>query len=169
MHPTTGAGLEKEQEFTVDFIHFSRIIPAVLWGADYGKHLSKEFCPVVQEKYPAYFSFSFSQKQLQCSCTPDQKHQEHGHFPNRKWQRKILMLNEMGNTSPLRRAILDNDDSKVERILQEAGEGSPDLINEDYTSDCLCNRSFNIFSERPKLKAQDSDQRLLQNATRAET
>ena len=46
----------------------------------------------------------------------------------------------MGNTSSLRRALLKDDVNELERILQEAGEGSPDLINEDYTSDCLCNR-----------------------------
>ncbi len=46
----------------------------------------------------------------------------------------------MGNTSPVRRAILKNDTVKLQEILEDAGEGSPDLINEDFTSDCLCNR-----------------------------
>ena len=46
----------------------------------------------------------------------------------------------MGNTSSLRRAMLKNDPKELERILKEAGEGSSDLINEDYTSDCLYNR-----------------------------
>ena len=36
--------------------------------------------------------------------------------------------------------MLKNDVQELEKILKEAGEGSPDLINEDYTSDCLCNR-----------------------------
>ena len=50
----------------------------------------------------------------------------------------------MGNTSPIRKAILNQDNDSLEKILQEAGEGAPDLINEDFTSDCLCNRARNV-------------------------
>lgn len=55
----------------------------------------------------------------------------------------------MGNryTSPLRRAIRNNDPATLREILAEAGDGSPDLINEDYSADCLlgfcnCQRNF---------------------------
>lgn len=40
--------------------------------------------------------------------------------------------------SPLRRAIRQRDDKQVQKVLEEAGEGAPDLINEDYTADCFC-------------------------------
>ena len=44
----------------------------------------------------------------------------------------------MGNfISPLRRAIRKNDYKEAELILDEAGEGAADLINEDYTADCF--------------------------------
>ena len=44
----------------------------------------------------------------------------------------------MGNfISPLRRAIRDRDAKKVEHLLKEAGQGAPDMINEDYTADCF--------------------------------
>ena len=45
----------------------------------------------------------------------------------------------MGNTSPLRRAMLADDLAGAREILDEQGEGSPDIINEDFTSDCLYN------------------------------
>ncbi len=52
----------------------------------------------------------------------------------------------MGNaSSPLRRAMRHRDVEEVRRIVTEAGEGAPDLINEDYTADCLldsCNRNL---------------------------
>ena len=50
----------------------------------------------------------------------------------------------MGNTSSLRKAMLKNDVAEVQSILDEAGDGAPDLINEDYTSDCLCSRDRNV-------------------------
>ncbi len=54
----------------------------------------------------------------------------------------------MGNaTSPLRKAIHDQDVDKVRQILDDAGEGSGDLINEDFTSDCLF--SFNRSIHTP--------------------
>ncbi len=52
----------------------------------------------------------------------------------------------MGNISPLRKAMFVNDTGKVREILDEAGEGAPDYINEDYTSDCLCSRERNVQS-----------------------
>jgi ankyrin repeat protein len=39
--------------------------------------------------------------------------------------------------SPLRRAINLGQPKKVRKILEEAGPTAPDLINEDYTSDCF--------------------------------
>ena len=45
----------------------------------------------------------------------------------------------MFSTSPLRQAIHAKDPAKVAAILESAGQGSADLINEDYTSDCLFN------------------------------
>ena len=55
----------------------------------------------------------------------------------------------MGNryTSPLRKAIRSNDTETLRELLESAGEGAPDLINEDYSSDCLlgfcnCQRNF---------------------------
>jgi len=39
-----------------------------------------------------------------------------------------------------------NNPSGVLRVVQEAGEGSPDLINEDFTADCIldsCQRNMN--------------------------
>lgn len=52
----------------------------------------------------------------------------------------------MGNTSPLRRAMLEDDEETVRRILQNAGDGAPDLIDNDVTSDCFCNSARNIQS-----------------------
>lgn len=56
----------------------------------------------------------------------------------------------MGNNwiSPLRRAIRVRDPEKVRKILIEAGEGAPDLINEDFTADCFldCGCLRNIHS-----------------------
>ena len=44
----------------------------------------------------------------------------------------------MGNfMSELRRNIHYDNPKAVRLILEEAGEGSPDLINEDYTADCF--------------------------------
>lgn len=44
----------------------------------------------------------------------------------------------MGNCiTPLRRAIRTRDPAKVREILEEAGDGAPDLINEDYSADCF--------------------------------
>ena len=43
----------------------------------------------------------------------------------------------MGNTSPLRKAIRAHDTEGASRILQVAGPGAADLINEDHTFDCL--------------------------------
>ncbi|KAK2178667.1 hypothetical protein NP493_531g02022 [Ridgeia piscesae] len=57
----------------------------------------------------------------------------------------------MGNryTSPLRQAIRSNDPETLREILEEAGEGASDLINEDYSADCLlgfCNCQRNLHS-----------------------
>ena len=44
----------------------------------------------------------------------------------------------MGNcSSQLRRHMRDGDAAGVQRVVEAAGEGSPDLINEDFTVDCL--------------------------------
>lgn len=44
----------------------------------------------------------------------------------------------MGNCqSPLRAAIRSGNPQAVKDVLEEAGEASPDLINDDSTSDCL--------------------------------
>ncbi len=56
----------------------------------------------------------------------------------------------MGNNciSPLRRAIRTRDPDRVREILEDAGEGSPDIINEDFTADCFLDCGFlrNIHS-----------------------
>ena len=53
----------------------------------------------------------------------------------------------MGNcSSDLRRHMRHNNVSGVLRVVQEAGEGSPDIINEDFTADCIldsCQRNMN--------------------------
>ena len=52
----------------------------------------------------------------------------------------------MGNhaTSPLRRAMGNRDLSAAKQILDDAGQGSGDLIDEDYTSDCMFNCTRNV-------------------------
>ena len=52
----------------------------------------------------------------------------------------------MGNSSPLRTAIRNEDIEQVGVVLTAAGEGAPDAINEDFTGDCLCERGRNIQS-----------------------
>ena len=53
----------------------------------------------------------------------------------------------MGNcSSPLRRHIRNYDAEGVQREVEAAGEGSPDLINEDFSADCIldsCQRNQN--------------------------
>ena len=52
----------------------------------------------------------------------------------------------MGNSSPLRSTIRNDDHEGMQKVLKQSGEGAPDLINEDYTGDCLCERTRNIQS-----------------------
>lgn len=37
----------------------------------------------------------------------------------------------------LRRAIRQGDATRVEQLLQQAGDGAADLINNDYSQDCI--------------------------------
>ena len=58
------------------------------------------------------------------------------------------MCGVMGNNfiSPLRRAVRANRPDHLKDILEKAGRGAPDLINEDYTADCfldICQRNNN--------------------------
>ena len=52
----------------------------------------------------------------------------------------------MGNysTSTLRRTMRNDDIIGLREILEDAGPGAADLINEDYTSDCLFNCTRNV-------------------------